>query len=84
MPTQRRFSSVARAESASGWIDGRPVDEHYGNIILHRVHSPASLALQRLWLRSVGQRLLASRADKHFEQFLGNHGLKIVRHFGPS
>jgi len=49
------------------------IHQQNGNVVAHRIHSPAFAALQARAIFFLRQRLLAGRANQNFHQVLGNH-----------
>src|ERR1700676_1110313 len=61
-------------------FDGRLIDQHDGNVVLHGVDALALLALQALRVWAVLECLLAGGTDQNFQEFFGKHNQGIVRH----
>jgi hypothetical protein len=60
-------------------FDGCLVDQHDGNIVLHRVDPVALTALQAFRALPILEGLLAGGTNQNIEQIFGNHDKGIVR-----
>ncbi len=65
-------------------LDGRFVDQHNWNVVLHRVDAMTRGALQGLGILAVVERLLAGGANKDFEKVFSKHAgiLRQLIHHG--
>jgi hypothetical protein len=54
-------------------FDRRLIDQHDGNVVLHRIDTVALLALQALRGLTVFERLLAGGTNQNFQEFFGKH-----------
>ncbi len=73
------IATTCGKDTAALRLDRGLIDQHDRDIVLDRIDAVALGALQTLGILSVLERLLAGRADQDFEQFFGNHDLRIVR-----
>ena len=60
-------------------LDLRLIDEHVGDVVVHRIDTMALRALQGLWTLAILERHLAHRANQDFQQIFLDHDGDIVR-----
>jgi hypothetical protein len=60
-------------------LNGRFVDKHNRNVILHRVNAVALGTLQAFRILAVFEGLLVGGANQNFEKILSDHAWGIVR-----
>lgn len=60
-------------------LDRGLIDQHDGDIVLHRIDPVALRTFQAFRVLAVIERLLAGWTNQHFQEVFGNHDFGILR-----